>query len=129
MSLVRGTALIPTYLRDKNVWGLKKGFQVLWNRIPGEHVNWIQLSPPQTGASGEGAAKWQPSPDEVRAGMRFMRLELPEAVTLQIVLHPLREAFTHIDLLGHFGYSTPTQRVDANTKRYIVRPHTHLKHT
>ena len=74
-------------LKLNATWSMKKGLQYLLDRIEGVHVTWTGIIPPNprrvsstdsvAGEGGGGRSKWQPTKEQVRDGIAFIKDTLP----------------------------------------------------
>ena len=83
---VRGVAATLQH-RLESPWTVKKATQLLLNRIPGFHARCIRVQPKAqaagapAGVANEAAARptgWCPTPEEIKAGLQFIKRNLPE---------------------------------------------------
>lgn len=70
LKLARGDA--STVLYRPNPWNVKKAVQMLVNRLPGTHFRWARVA-----AKRAQEPKWQPTPEEIAAGLSFLKKHLP----------------------------------------------------
>lgn len=76
--LLRGAEATPL-ATAAGVWNIKKGFQLLLGRVVGQHVRWVRVEEKQRRVRQESASAngWQPTPGEVKAGLAFIKENLP----------------------------------------------------
>ena len=72
---VTGIARAPLWC--DNPWGGKKGYQAFIDNIPGTHIKYAVLKRKKT--KQDGAAAWNPTPEEVARGIKFINDNIPFA--------------------------------------------------